>query len=155
MGAGLFGNIVTAGKDASKTKTQATPEGTSVTRGEATTNMTTTTDGPKMVSPGDKMLAVVAGAVPTAVKEANKIAKLIIPGFTKISALDEGDTTLLRSALDTRIDLIGYGDKMPAAQVKMRRGLRAVQSILWMHSRYMRKMKDGSGKGTPTGDVRA
>ena len=80
------------------------------------------------------MLVVVKGA-PKAATEARSIIKTVIPGFKKISKLDKSDTELAIDALDTRMDLIGFGGN--PTMDKLRRGLRGVTTILRTHRRRM------------------
>ena len=76
----------------------------------------------------DKMMVVVARAAPAAAKEARSILKAVLPSFKKISALGAEESLLAITAIDTRIDLLGFdGSK---AENKLRRGLRGVMKIL-------------------------
>ena len=83
----------------------------------------------------DKMMVVVAKSAPAAAKEARSIIKTVLPGFTGISSLTMDDAKLAHDAIEVRVDILGFGS---GSNDKLRRGLRAVQTILHTQKSRMR-----------------
>ena len=83
----------------------------------------------------DKMMVIVAKSAPAAAKEARNIIKTVIPGFKGVSGLTLDDAKLADDAIDVRVDILGFGT---GSNDKLRRGLRAVQTILRTQRSRMR-----------------